>query len=114
MAVSGAWAEASRDRAFNQALIQYRAGRYSDAFGRLLPLASGGDADAARIVLFMHHFGPSLYGSYWDLNPQEIAAFTQLAASQTRHKEASFTPSWQATHKPAVGRRAPTRESGPH
>jgi hypothetical protein len=104
-----AHAERYADRQFTQAVSQYRAGRYSDAFGRLLQLATEGDADAARIVLFMHHFGPQLYGSYWDLNSQQVADFTRLATTAARHREAAFQPTWEPAGKSpySEARRAP-------
>lgn len=45
-------------------------------------MANNGDADAARIALFMHRFGPQLYGRYWDLSPQEADSWTQLVRSE--------------------------------
>ncbi|HEX2545391.1 MAG TPA: hypothetical protein VHL79_10960 [Ramlibacter sp.] len=86
----------SHDQLFLQATAQYRAGRYSDAFGRFLHLANQGDPEAARIVVFMHTFGPPLFGSYWDLHATDVEQFTQLAARQAARKDAVFQPSWEA------------------
>jgi hypothetical protein len=91
---------------FRAASLQYQAGRYSDAFGRFLSLAVEGDADAARIVLFMHSFGPTLYGSYWDLNPDDVAVFTRLATNGKQRRSPDFQPAPQgAKHDstPVVG-----------
>lgn len=95
----GAAAAATPEDPFRQAAAQYRAGRYSDAFGRFLAMAAHGDADAARIVLFMHEFGPTLYGSYWDLNADEREAFTRLAATRLARKQPEFQP---ASHSAAL------------
>ncbi len=67
---------------FQDAIRQYKDGRLAEAFGRFVALANNGDADAARIALFMHRFGPPLYGRYWDLSPQEAESWTQLVRSE--------------------------------
>jgi hypothetical protein len=92
----GPAAAAPPDESFRDAVVQYRAGRYSDSFGRFLALANNGDADAARVVLFMHAYGPTLYGSYWDLGPDELEAFARLAASRPARKHPEFQPPWLA------------------
>lgn len=86
-------AAASRgDRDFDAAVGSYRAGRYSEAFGRLLALAFTGDADASRIVLFMHQYGPQLYGAYWDLSPHDMAAFEEAGGARRLRKHPPFQP----------------------
>jgi hypothetical protein len=99
---------AASDLAYERASAQYRQGRYSDAFGKFLELANGGDADAARVVVFMHTFGPTLYGSYWDLSTDQVEHFTRLTASRKARKQPEFQPSW----RPAAGnaRRPPGAE----
>ena len=66
-------------REFQDAAAQYQAHRYSDAYGRFIALADNGDAEAARIVLFMHQYGALLYGSHWDLDTEQAGAYRQLA-----------------------------------
>jgi hypothetical protein len=83
---------APHDTEFREALGSYKSARYSEAFGRLMSLAGRGDSDAARIVLFMHQYGPSLYGSYWDLNPDEVLQFQQVAALATHRSAPVFKP----------------------
>ena len=51
------------EQEFQQAVQQYKAGRYSQAYGKFIALANHGDPDAAHIALFMHKYGPTLYGS---------------------------------------------------
>jgi hypothetical protein len=83
------------DQEFGDAVASYRAVRYSDAYGRMMALANAGDPDAARIVLFMHQYGPTLYGSYWDLNPEEARQFAATAASSRTRRVVEFQPSWE-------------------
>jgi hypothetical protein len=53
--------------AWREAVGDYREGRRTVAYQRFAALANRGDADAARVVFFMHEHGPSLHGSYWYL-----------------------------------------------
>lgn len=49
--------------AFAQAMDAYQQGQWAAAYQRLAALADRNHhADAARIALFMHRFGPDLYG----------------------------------------------------
>lgn len=89
------------EASFTDALASYRAARYSEAFGRLVPLAAAGDADAARIVLFMHQYGPMLYGSYWDLNGEQVAVFREVATLASARPQPVFRPSWDRPRVPA-------------
>ena len=102
-------AHAGPEQEFQSAIASYRSARYSDAYGRLLQLAHRGDADAARIVLFMHQYGPQLYGSYWDMSNEERFAFQELALLAGQRAQQSFNPSWQprpgSTRKQAKDRK---------
>ena len=73
-------ASASRlaDAEYDAAVQAFRAGRTSDAFGRFIALANRGDVDAARIALFMHSYGPVLYGKYWEAGKDDLAYWTSL------------------------------------
>lgn len=72
------------NRAFDEAAEQYQKSRHSDAYGRFIVLANSGDRDAARIVLFMHRYGPTLYGSYWDASTEEVELWEQLSTQGGR------------------------------
>jgi hypothetical protein len=61
--------------AFAQALASLRQGRTSEAYGRLLRLADGGHADAARVALVMLRHGSALYGTAWTAAPSQVAAW---------------------------------------
>lgn len=82
------------EREYADAVQSFREGRTSDAFGRFIDLANGGDVDAARIALFMHSYGAKLYGKYWEAAPHHVAYWTSLVrdnASSTR-PVAEFQP----------------------
>jgi hypothetical protein len=82
----------SRDRAFVEATQQYQKARWADAYGRFMRLANSGDRDAARIALFMHRYGPQLYGAYWDASTEEVELWTELAATQAGRAQPTFQP----------------------
>ena len=73
-----AHAAGAADREYQEAVQAFRAGRTSDAFGRFIDLANRGDVDAARIALFMHSYGPVLFGKQWDAGSQDVAYWTTL------------------------------------
>ncbi len=82
----------ANDLAYAEAVAQYRSGRMSDAYGRFIMLAEAGDSDAARIVLFMHQFGPTLYASHWDAHPADLEYWTYLAKQRSTRPDAVFRP----------------------
>ena len=75
---ASAFAAAPVEREFEDAVRAFRSGRTSEAFGRFIELANRGDVDAARIALFMHGYGPVLYGKQWEAGPQDVAYWTNL------------------------------------
>lgn len=81
MCVAGAGLQAAQtnDQDYADALLQFRNGRLAEAFGGFTVLANRGDADAARIAIFMYQFGPVLYGRDWDVTPHEAKAWEALA-----------------------------------
>ena len=66
------------EREYGNAVRSFRAGRLSEAFGQFMDLANRGDVDAARVALFMHSYGPVLYGKEWDAGPQNVAYWNML------------------------------------
>lgn len=65
---------------FSEAARHYQTMRWSEAYGHFSRLANRGEADAARVALFMHQHGPQLYGSDWHASDEEVQAWTQLSA----------------------------------
>jgi hypothetical protein len=71
---------------YSEAMGYYELGKWPAAYGRFVVLADLGHADAARIALFMHHFGPRLYGSAWDASEYQLEHWLQLASQHTANK----------------------------
>jgi hypothetical protein len=83
-AIGPAAASRVADAEYDAAVQAFRAGRTSDAFGRFIELANRGDVDAARIALFMHAYGPVLYGKYWEAGSQDVAYWTSLVRNSPK------------------------------
>jgi hypothetical protein len=66
------------EREYDEAVRTFRAGRMSHAFGKFIDLANRGDVDSARIALFLHTYGPVLFGKQWDAGDQDVAYWTML------------------------------------
>ena len=81
---------------YEEAVSRFRAGDWADAYGRFMDLANKGDADAARISLFMLRYGPQLHGSYWHALPHEVRHWQRLASSRAGRKWPEFTPTLYA------------------
>lgn len=81
-----------REQQFQHAVQQYKAGRYSEAYGKFIALANHGDPDAAHIALFMHKYGPTLYGSWWDADPTDVAQWSTLIRDQGGRLQPVFVP----------------------
>lgn len=71
------------DREYDEAVRSFKAGRVSLAFGQFLDLANRGDVDAARVALFMHAYGPSLFGKQWDAAPEHVAHWDRLVRNSS-------------------------------
>jgi hypothetical protein len=96
------------DPAFDRAVESYHAGRFSEAYGRLLPLARGGDPDAARIVLFMGQYGTMLFRKEWELTEHDARALRETAL---RFSTRTFVPSETHGHDSTGLRHASAVES---
>lgn len=68
------------DPAFTHAVTHYRQGRWSGAYGRFAQLADQGNAEAARIALFMLRNGEQLYRSGWGASQDQIDSWIALAS----------------------------------
>ena len=62
-----------------RAVDAFRAGRFPEAYGRFVRLADLGDAEAARLALWMYQRGPTLFGREWDATPEQIADWSAHA-----------------------------------
>jgi hypothetical protein len=96
-------------QSFKQAVQDHRAGRWSAAYGQFAHLASRGDADAARIALFMHRQGPLLYGTHWDASSDDTEAWAQLAETGAARAEPPFQPLRNYASSTSDARRPPPR-----
>jgi hypothetical protein len=66
------------EREYEDAVRSFRTGRLSEAFGQFMALANRGDVDSARVALFMHSYGPALYGKQWDAGAQNVSYWNTL------------------------------------
>jgi len=101
-----AWTARAGDH-FDQAVAEYRNGRYPSAWGHFYMAANEGDPDAARVALHMLRYGPLLYGGYWDASSDEVADWTRLAASS----KGRLPPEFQPARPPVAGVRASHRRA---
>lgn len=69
----------SSDAAFNDAMEQYKKGKWSGAYGRFASLADQGHAEAARIALIMLRHGAKMYGHDWGASQPQINQWMKLA-----------------------------------
>lgn len=100
------------DAAFDRAVESYHAGRLSDAYGRFMALAHGGDPDAARIVLFMGQYATMLFRSEWELTDQDNRMLRETAQ---RRSTRTFVPFETSGHDSTGLRHArAVRESTGH
>ena len=91
-------------REYDDAVATFKAGRTSEAFGRFMDLANRGDADAARIALFMNQYGTTLYGKYWDVLPRDVDYWQQLVRNSgtAARPVAEFQPLVVGSRKPGT------------
>jgi hypothetical protein len=75
-------AVAAPDPGFTQAVQDYRAGRWSSAYGRFMVLANSGNVEAARIALFMQRHGKLLYNSDWSASDEDLELWSKMTGSR--------------------------------
>lgn len=73
---------AGAEAAFEDAMAQYRDGRWAAAYGRFAALADRGHAEAARIALLMLRYGGRLYGHEWGASQPQINRWMTLAVQR--------------------------------
>lgn len=103
------------EREYAEAVKTFRNGRLSEAFGQFMAIANRGDVDAARVALFMHMYGPVLYGKQWDAGDQNVAYWTMLvrnsgssARAMPEFKPTVLVPARPKAAPPKVRARATT------
>jgi hypothetical protein len=64
---------------FDDAVAQYEAGHYAEAFRSFSRLADCGHREAAQIALRMRRFGPQLYGIAFETTPEQLARWSDTA-----------------------------------
>lgn len=111
LALGLAGAMAAPDPGYAEALQEYRAGRWSSAFGRFITLANDGNVEAARIALFMQQHGRLLYGSDWEASDEDIDLWSRMTGvrppGQVERVASSTTaksPPWRARMTRFIGR----------
>jgi hypothetical protein len=105
------------DPSFERGVLEYRAGRFSLAWGQFYNAANAGDPDAARVALHMLRYGPMLYDSHWDAGRDEVEFWQILALKASGRPLPAFRPpKYQQGQKempyvpPALPRTQPRRE----
>ena len=105
------------EREYDAAVRSFRTGRLAEAFGQFMALANRGDVDSARVALFMHSYGPTLYGKQWDAGPENVAYWNTLvrnsgtsARPMPEFQPTVLTPSKGPKAKPTPVRNRPGAE----
>jgi hypothetical protein len=115
-------AVAAPDPAYAEAVREYRAGRWSSAFGRLIPLANNGNVEAARIALFMQQHGRVLYNSDWEASEEDVELWSRMTGTRppgqverVASSAAAKGPAWRARMTRFIPRSAsPAVQGGCH
>jgi hypothetical protein len=63
-----------------QAVASYREGRFAEAYGRFMRLADAGHGRSAKLALWMHQNGTTVFGSEWDSTPEQQQAWAEAAS----------------------------------
>lgn len=80
------------ERLHANAVASFRQARFPEAYGRFVALADAGHAPSAEMALWMFKHGPKVFGSDWDSNPEQLAAWAQLARQPVPVMEARYHP----------------------
>lgn len=68
------------DIAFDMAQLAYERSHWPEAYAGFLLLADSGHAEAARIALLMHRYGPRLYGLHFEAGDAQVDRWSRLWA----------------------------------
>lgn len=68
----------ARQAQFAEAVGLFRAQRYPQAYGRFIELADRGHAPSAQMALMMYSNGPTVFGSDWDANTDQLQRWQRL------------------------------------
>lgn len=79
-AAAQAPSRAEQDRAYDAAQVDYEVGHYAEAYAAFAALADAGHAEAARVALQMHRYGPGLYRMRFAAGPQQIGRWAALVS----------------------------------
>lgn len=63
---------------FAEAVGLFRAQRFPQAYGRFVALADRGHAPSAQMALMMVSNGPTVFGSDWDANTDQLQRWQRL------------------------------------
>ena len=93
-------ASAAAQQLHARAVESFQHGRYAEAYGRFMALADAGHAPAAEVALFMYANGRTLFGSQWDVSPDQLAAWARLTGRPVPEMVADVAS--HPLHRPAV------------
>src|SRR3954468_12821358 len=77
---------------FDLGVQEFRAGRYSAAWGNFYGAANAGDPDAARLALHMLAYGPLLYGTHWDASTEQVQSWVQVSRDPRARPVPAYKP----------------------
>lgn len=69
---------------YAHAVRSFRAGRFSDAYGRFAQLADAGHVPSAQLALVMYRNGPTLFHSNWSAAPSQQQRWHALFVTSAR------------------------------
>jgi len=72
-------APGAAERLHANAVASFRQARFAEAYGRFIGLADAGHAPSAELALWMYQNGPTLFGTDWDVSPDQLTAWARLA-----------------------------------
>ena len=72
-------AAGAAERLHANAVASFRQGRFPEAYGRFIRLADAGHAPSAALAMWMYLNGATLFGKDWDVSPDQLTDWAQLA-----------------------------------